>query len=90
MIYLLAKFGSYRSYENGDINSYISSYLNTLEKAELITSVILRYFQNQGYRFTVRKSRTRLVENRRRRRIGKNTDNCKVFTPTQKRSKEIR
>ena len=90
MIYLLAKFGSYRSYENGDINSYISSYLNTLEKAELITSVILRYFQNQGYRFTVRKSRTRLVEKPKEKKKRKNTGNCKVFTPTQKRSKEIR
>ena len=38
-MYLLAKFGSHRSYGNGDINSYMSSYMNTLEKAEPIASV---------------------------------------------------
>ena len=38
-MYLLAKFGSYRYYGNGDINSYISSYMNTLEKAGLTASV---------------------------------------------------
>ena len=38
-MYLLAKFGSHRSYGNGDINSYINSCLNTLEKAELTASV---------------------------------------------------
>ena len=34
-MYLLTKFGGDRSYRNGDINSYINSYTDTLEKAEL-------------------------------------------------------
>ena len=38
-MYLLAKFGSHRSYRNGDVNYYISSYKDTLEKAELTTSI---------------------------------------------------
>ena len=38
-MYLLAKFGSYRLYGNGDINSYISFYINTLENDEFTASV---------------------------------------------------
>ena len=38
-MYLLAKLGGHSSYGNGDINSYINSYMNTLEKAELTTSI---------------------------------------------------
>ena len=38
-MYLLAKFGSHRSFGNGDINSYINSYMNNLGEAELIASV---------------------------------------------------
>ena len=38
-MYLLAKFGDHRFYRNGDINSYISSYKDTLEKAEVISSI---------------------------------------------------
>ena len=34
-MYLLAKFASQRSYENGDTNSYIGSCMNISEKAEL-------------------------------------------------------
>ena len=34
-MFLFAKSGSHRFYENGDNNSYISSYMNTLEKDEL-------------------------------------------------------
>ena len=37
-MYLLAKFGDHRSCRDGDINSYINSYMDTLEKGELITS----------------------------------------------------
>ena len=36
---LLAKFGSHRSYGNGDINSYISSHMSTLEKDEFTASI---------------------------------------------------
>ena len=38
-MYLLAKFGDHSSYKNGYITSYIKSYINTLEQAELTTSV---------------------------------------------------
>ena len=38
-MYLLAKFGDHRSYKIGDINSYINSYKNTLQKAELTASI---------------------------------------------------
>ena len=38
-MYLLAKFGGHRSYENGDINSFINSYMSILEKVELTTSI---------------------------------------------------
>ena len=38
-MYLLAKFGDYRSYRNGDINSYINFYMGTLKKAELTASI---------------------------------------------------
>ena len=34
-MYLLAKFGDHGSHRNRDMNSYIKSYMNTFEKAEL-------------------------------------------------------
>ena len=34
-MYLLAKFSDHRSYKNGDGNSYIKSYRDALQKAEL-------------------------------------------------------
>ena len=45
---LLAKFGDHRSYRNGDINPQINSYMATLEKAELKTSIryIERYLKS--------------------------------------------
>ena len=43
-MYLLAKFGRHSSYANGDVNSYICSYKNTLEKAELTT--LVRHLQS--------------------------------------------
>ena len=49
-MYLLAKLGGHSSYGNGDINSYISSYMDALEKAELSTSVRhIERFLNQEY-----------------------------------------
>ena len=35
---MLAKFGSHRSSGNGDINSYINSYMNISGKVDLSTS----------------------------------------------------
>ena len=38
-MYLLAKFGNHRSSRNGKINSYITSYIDTLEKPQPIISI---------------------------------------------------
>ena len=38
-MYLLAKFDDHRSYRNVDINSYINSCIDTLEKTELTASI---------------------------------------------------
>ena len=38
-MYLLAKFVDHAPYKNGDINSYIKSYTDILENAELTTSI---------------------------------------------------
>ena len=38
-MHLLTKFGDHMSYSNEDINSYINSYVNTAEKAEIIAMV---------------------------------------------------
>lgn len=64
-MYLLAKSGVNRSYGKGDINFYIKSYLNTLQKLNSpIRSDILRDFHSKEYQFTIPKSHTRLVEKR--------------------------
>ena len=65
-MYLPAKFGSHRFYRNSDISSYINSfntYKNNFEKLNSVPrSAILRNFQNQEYQCTIRKARTRMVE----------------------------
>ena len=38
-MYLLTNFGGHRSYGNGNINSYINFYTNTLDKAEPTASI---------------------------------------------------
>ena len=38
-MYLPAKFSGHHFYGNGDINSYINFYMNTLEEAELIALI---------------------------------------------------
>ena len=38
-MYLLAKFGGQKSYRNRGINSYINSFMDTLENAELTASI---------------------------------------------------
>ena len=38
-MYLFAKFSGHRSYGNGDINSWIISYMNTSKKAELTAAI---------------------------------------------------
>ena len=39
-MYLPAKFGGDRFHKNGGINSFINSYMDTFEDAELTTSVL--------------------------------------------------
>ena len=41
---MFAKFGSHRSYGNRNIISYISSYMNTLEK--IARTALVRHFEN--------------------------------------------
>ena len=58
-------FGSHRSYENGDINSNISCYIDSLKKAEHATLVLrIERFLNQEHRFEISKSRKQLAEKR--------------------------
>ena len=48
-MYLLVKFGGRRSCGNGDIDSYINSYMYTSEKAELTASIHhLQRFSKSG------------------------------------------
>ena len=69
-MYQLAKFGDHRSKGNGD--SYIGSYINTLEKAKLIASVQhIERFSKSGipiYNFKVLETADRKTRTRRRRR----------------------
>ena len=62
-MFLLAKFGGHSSYENGNINYCISSYMDTSQKAELTASICYtENSQNKKHRFTILKSRTWLEE----------------------------
>ena len=75
---MLAKFGGHRFYGNGDVISRIPwKKLNSLPR-----TVILREFQNQEYRFTIPKSRTKLAEKattkRRTQAIPKRLQNAKM------------
>ena len=46
-MYLLAKFGGHRSYRN--VNSYVNSYMDTLENPALITTIrhIARFLKSE-------------------------------------------
>ena len=55
-MYLLAKFGSHRSYRIGVTNPYINSYPDILENAELTASI--RYYNYEAPDTTGRKRRT--------------------------------
>ena len=64
-MHLLAKIRGNRSYGNGDINSYINSYMNILEKAKLTASIRhVERFSKSGLPIDTWKSRTRLAEKR--------------------------
>ena len=76
------EFGDHRSYKNGDINCYINSYMDTLEKADRIISIrhiagILKLrIRNSGYRWQKKK-----------KEVKKSTGNCKVLCVSGKRKK---
>ena len=54
----------HRSYGNGDIYFFISSYMNTWEKAKLTVSIRhIERFSRSRYWFTIPKFQTRLAEN---------------------------
>ena len=89
-MYLLAKFAGHRSYENGNINPYINSYMNTSEKAELSASIrhIERFSKSgipiynsevpdmAGRKTTIRRKRTQAI-------------NCKALCVSRKRNKYV-
>ena len=70
-MYRLSKFRDHKPYRNGDINSYINSYVNTLEKAELTASIrhIAMFLKSEIpiYNFEVRDTGGRKTRKRRRR-----------------------
>ena len=80
-MYLLAKYGDYRSYRNGDINSY----MDTLEKAELTASIHhnARIFKS-GIPITILKSRIQLEEKQQEE---EHKQNCKVLCVSCTRKK---
>ena len=66
-MYLLAKFGDLRSYRNRDINSYTSSYMDSLGKPEL-NDPPSAIFLTSGITICNPKSRTAGRTPRKRRR----------------------
>ena len=87
-MYLPAKFDGHRSYRNGDVNSYINFYMDTLEKVELTVSIgHIQKFLRSGtpiYNSEVSNTAGRKMRRRRRRRrkeqaVSKRYD----FTQTQ-------
>ena len=74
---LLAIFGDHRSYRNGDINSYINSYMDTLEIAALTTLIchIRRFLKSEipVYNSEALDKACRKTRRRRRRRKGRIT-----------------
>ena len=76
-MYLLAKFGGYRSHGNVDINSHINFDMIASEIAKCTTrSPKLRDFQNQEYRFTIPKADRKSIGTRPQV-IGKRYGNAK-------------
>ena len=71
-MYLFAKFGGHTSYRNEIINSYINSYMDTLEKTELTASILrIAIFSKPGipiYNSEVSDTADRNTRRRKRRR----------------------
>ena len=85
-MYLLVKFVGQRSYRNGDINSYINSYMDTLEKSELTSSIghIARFLKSEIPIYNSEVSDTAGSENKK-----KTAGNCKVLCVSRKRNKSL-
>ena len=85
---ILAKFGNHRYYRNGDINSYINSYMDTLNKCELTASIphIARFFidlqfRSPGYDWQNHKKKN--AGNSKAFRVLRKLQKCHEFIVTQ-------
>ena len=83
-MYLVANFGNG---ENGDIKSYISSYLNILEKAKLTTSVI-HIDRISKSRIPIYNSKVQTQADRKKRREQRHLQNFRRFTSMSSNIKE--
>ena len=90
-MYLLAKFGGHRSYKDGDISSFINSYMDTLEKIELTASFhhIARVLKSGIPIYNSLQVLDTASRKTRKRRIRTQIDNSKVFCLSCKRKKEF-
>ena len=84
-MYLLAKSGGHRCYRNGDINSYINSYMDILGKAELTASIrhIARFLKSGIPIYNSEVPGRQKSEKEKE----KNTGNCKALCISRKRNK---
>ena len=80
----VSRIWGHRSYVNGEISSWINSYMNTLEKAEIIVSILhIERLLKSGipnYNSQVSDTTGRKLKRRRTKAIGK----CYAFQPMQK------
>ena len=72
-MYLLGKRGSHKSYGDRDVNSYISFYMNTLEKTELNRST-----KNTNLQFRSPGPGLQKKEKKKKGKM-KNTSNCLLY-----------
>ena len=87
-MYLLTKFGDHRSYRNGDINSYINSYMDTLEKVELTASIgHIAIFLKSG--IPIYNSEVPTGRKTRRRRRRKKCTQLQSVCASRKRNKQM-
>ena len=83
-MYLLVTLGIHRSYGNGDINSYINSHMNTLEK-----NWIHRVGQQYEEIFKIRNTNLQLRSPGHGGQKNKKAGNCKEFCVSRQRNHQI-
>ena len=83
-MYLLVTLGIHRSYGNGDINSYINSHMNTLEK-----NWIHRLGQQYEEIFKIRNTNLQLRSPGHGGQKNKKAGNCKEFCVSRQRNHQI-